>query len=362
MIKTNKWLKVKLSIYSIFQVEGFICKPFFARRKFGLQYLFVNGRSISSSLIAAACKKGYQPVIPNERHPQVFLFFTIDPKEIDVNIHPSKDIIKFQKENEIFESVCEGVRNCLKKAELLPEIFFKKPHATIKTFPKSYTSTPLAQKEKNISLRFSEPVIKEKEEEYSLVSQKLNIKAQINNTYLLGEDSEGFFLLDQHAVHERVLYEKLKKEMRTSTVQIQNLLIPETIELNKQEASLITENWDILKNLGFNIEPFGQNTFLVNSVPKIIKKVSPAVLILDIAEELEDIDKKLSIEECTEKILTVVACKSAIKAGDKLKDEEIRALINQWETTDYHNWCPHGRPVVIRFSWKDIEKKFNRKE
>ncbi len=350
---------------SIFQLEGFICKPFFARRKFGLQYLFVNGRAISSSLIAAACKRGYQPVIPEERHPQVFLFFTIDPKEIDVNIHPSKDIIKFPKENEIFEAISEEVRKCLKDVKLLPEIFFRKPNVKIKTLPKSYTSTNLTQKDKNIPIEFTESTktpVKEKEEEYVLVSEKLNIKAQINNTYLLGEDSEGFFLLDQHAVHERVLYEKLKKEMKSSSVQVQNLLIPETIELSKNETYIINENLNILQNLGFNMEAFGQNTFLVRSVPKTIKKASPSILILDIAEEIENMEKNSSIEECTEKILTLVACKSAIKAGDKLTNEEIKSLISQWENTDYHNWCPHGRPAVIRFSWKDIEKKFNRKE
>ena len=349
----------------LFQLEGFICKPFFARRKSGLQYIFVNGRSISSGLIAAACKKGYQPIIPEERHPQVFLFFTINPQEIDVNIHPTKDIIKLPKENEIFEAIAEGVRNCLKNAELLPEIFFKKPSVKSGILPKIFTKIPSSQEGKSISLDFTESIktpIKEKEGDYVLISEELNIKAQINNTYLLGEDSEGFFLLDQHAVHERILYEKLKKEMKSSTVQVQNLLLPETIELSRQEAPIITENLDILKQLGFNIEAFGQNTFILSSAPKIIKKVSPSILILDIAEEIENIDKNLSIEEFTEKILTVVACKSAIKAGDKLKDEEIKSLINQWENTDYRNWCPHGRPAVIRFSWKEIEKRFSRRE
>lgn len=351
---------------AFFNLEGFICKPFFARRKSGLQYLFVNGRAISSSLIAAACKKGYQPVIPNERHPQVFLFLSIDPKEIDINIHPSKDIIKFQKEHEIFEAIAEGVRNCLKNVQLLPEIFFRTLNIKIKTFSKPYTSTPLTGEGKNIPLDFTEsnqtPLLKEKGEDYVLISEKINIKAQINNTYLLGENADGFFLLDQHAVHERILYEKLKKEMKSSTVQVQNLLIPETIELNKQEASVINENMDIIKKMGFNIEPFGQNTFIVHSVPKIIKKTSASVIILDIAEELENMEEKPSVEECAEKILTVVACKAAVKAGDKLENEEIKSLITQWQNTDYHNWCPHGRPAMIRFSWNEIEKKFNRKE
>ncbi|MBU0534345.1 MAG: DNA mismatch repair endonuclease MutL [Candidatus Omnitrophica bacterium] len=385
---TSELIPLKIE-NSLFHIEGFISKPFFARRKSGMQYLFVNGRTISSGLIAAACKRGYQPVIPEERQPQVFLFLTIDPKEIDINVHPSKDIIKFQKENEIFEIIREGVRNCLKNAKLLPEIFFKKPNVTIKTFDKPYTRTPLTEKDKNTQLGFTElggtpvhPVrnkilgdsvardeiggisngVKEKREDYLLVSDKLNIKVQIKNTYLLGEDSEGVFMLDQHAAHERVLYEKLKKEMKTSTIQVQNLLIPETIELNKHEASMITENLVLLKNLGFNIEPFGQNTFIVHSVPKTIKKSSPSVIILDIAEEFENMDKQLSVEECAEKILTMVACKAAIKAGDKLTNEEIKSLINQWENTEYKNWCPHGRPAIIRFSWNEIEKRFNRKE
>jgi DNA mismatch repair protein MutL len=346
----------------LFNLNGFICKPFFARRKTGLQYLFVNGRMISSGLIAAACKRGYQPVIPEERQPQVFLFLKIDPKEIDVNVHPSKDIIKFQKENEIFEAIREGVRNCLKNAKLLPEVFFSNPNLKNKPVSQISANINLIKKGQNISLDFGKPVIKEKEKEYVLISKELNIKAQINNTYLLGEDCDGLFLLDQHAVHERILYEKLKKEIKSATVQTQNLLIPETIELNRTEASIITENLDILKSFGFNIESFGQNTFIVHSVPKIIKKSSSSVIILDIAEEFENMDEKLSIEECAEKILTVVACKSAVKAGDKLTDEEIKSLIRQWEQTDYRNWCPHGRPAMIRFSWNEIEKRFNRKE
>ncbi len=347
----------------LFEADGFICKPFLARRKAGLQYLFVNGRPISSSLIAAACKRGYQPVIPEERQPQVFIFFTINPKEIDINVHPAKDIIKFQQEQKIFESISEGVRNCLKNTKLLPEVFFSKPTFKNISHPGTFTKGMLtANPVRKLEEGFLSNGVKENEEEYALILEKLNIKAQINNTYLLGEDTEGFFLLDQHAVHERILYEKLKKEMKTSAVQVQNLLIPETIELNKNEASVIAENSETLKNMGFNIEPFGQNTFIVHSVPKIIKKTSASVIILDIAEELENMEEKLSFEECTEKILTVVACKAAIKAGDKLTDEEIKSLITQWQKTDYRNWCPHGRPAVIRFSWNEIEKRFNRKE
>jgi len=347
----------------LFQAGGFICKPFLARRKAGLQYIFVNGRAISSPLIAAACKKGYQPVIPEERQPQAFLFFKIDPKETDVNVHPTKDIIKFHKEREIFEYIEQGIRACLKNAKLLPEIFFSKPTLKNITPSKIFKDGKPSEKTQNIPLDFKKPhTIKEKEAEYTLVSEKLNIKAQLNNTYLLGEDEEGFFLLDQHAAHERIIYEKLKKEMEKSDAQIQNLLIPQTIELNKDEASVITENLENLEKIGFKIEPFGQNTFIVHSVPKIVKKPSASVVILDIAEELENADKKLSVAERAEKILTTVACKAAIKAGDKLTNEEINSLIKQWENTDYYNWCPHGRPAVIRFTWNEIEKRFNRNE
>ena len=361
----------------LFQTSGFICKPFLARRKAGLQYLFVNNRAVSSSLIAAACKKGYQPVIPNERQPQVFLFLKIDPKETDINVHPSKDIIKFHKEREIFEHIEEGVRNCLKNANLIPEIFFSKPTFKNIPFSKTFSNGASTAKKQNISLNLNKPFInpvrtpekafisngvKEKEQDYELISEKLNIKTQLNNTYLLGEDTEGFFLLDQHAAHERILYEKLKNEIKQSVIQVQNLLIPNTIELNKNEAFTITENLVNLKKMGFNIEPFGQNTFIIHSVPRIIKKLSPSVIVLDIAEELQDVGEKLSIEERTEKILTTVACKAAIKAGDNLTDEEIKSLMRQWGNTDYHNWCPHGRPALIRFSWNEIEKRFNRKE
>jgi DNA mismatch repair protein MutL len=360
-------LKVENSLLSF---EGLICKPFFARKKSRLQYIFVNSRAISSRLIVAACKNGYQPVVPEERYPQVFLFFKINPDEIDVNIHPSKDIIKFHKENEIFQIVSGGVRECLKNAELLPEIFFKKKHLKGRVAPKISRSFYLGKedkipiKEKNIKLDFSgikKPSVKEKEEDYVIGTENLSIKAQINNTYLLGEDEEGFFMLDQHAVHERILYEKLKKEIKNSKIQVQNMLLPETLELSKNEASVINEYLDILKKMGFGIEIFGDNTFIINSVPKIIKKTSPSVILLDIAEEIDNMGKTTSIEERTEKILTMVACKSAIKAGDKLKKEEIESLISQWEATDYKNWCPHGRPAVIRFSWKEIEKKFNRR-
>lgn len=355
----------------LFQLEGFICKPFFARRKTGQQYIFVNGRPISSRMIAAACKQGYQPVIPEERHPQVFLFFKINPEELDINIHPTKNIIKIQRENEIFGAIVEGIRNCLKNAELLPEVFFKKSQNKYKDFSQIIKNINF-QRAGNLPIRgkiadlgFSEvkkPEIKEKQQGYITGLENLNIKAQLNSTYLLGEDSEGFFLLDQHAVHERILYERFKGEVGTSAVQIQNMLIPETVELGRHEASLINEKLDTLKNMGFNIEVFGENTFIIHSIPKIIKKISPSVILLDIAEEFDNMDKATSMEECTERILTTIACKAAVKAGDKLENEEIESLIKQWETTDYKNWCPHGRPVVIRFNWKEIEKKFSRRE
>ncbi|HIE43236.1 MAG TPA: DNA mismatch repair endonuclease MutL [Candidatus Omnitrophica bacterium] len=351
---------------SLFQLEGFICKPFFARRGQRMQYIFVNGRPISSRLIVSAVKEGYQPVIPEERYPQVFLFFRVEPANLDVNIHPTKNIIKFRQEEDFFSQIREAVTNTLKEAHLLPEIFLKGTGKKSKIATGTGTRRMKTGAQKIKPLEFDKqkpPKIKETEEGYTPpLFEESRIHLQINNTYLLGEDSEGLFLLDQHAVHERILYEKLKKGISSSTLRGQNLLIPETIELSKEEALLLTEHLEILKGLGFTIEPFGENTFIIHSIPGVIKKISPSVIILDILEEIEGFERKPLLEELIERILTVIACKSAVKAGDKLDRKEIESLVTQWQNTTYRDWCPHGRPAIIRFSYREIEKRFSRRE
>jgi len=342
---------------SYFNLFGFISKPFYTKKKSGSQYIFVNKRPVSSRMVVSALVKGYQPIIPAQRYPHAFLFIEIDPAQIDVNIHPSKEEIKFGDEKAIYERITQAVRNCLKEADLLPEVFFSQKRTEPRVISRG------AEREYVPSQKISgkKEVQEEKAEYVPLLQTEEEIKAQLKNTYLVGEGKEGFFLLDQHAIHERIIFEQLKKGWAKKDVKVQNLLMPQTLELSREEASLLKEHLQTLKDLGFTLEPFGENTFLVRSLPSIIKKTSPLTLILDILEEIKQLPGKPSLETFVDKILIVIACRSAIKAGDKLKGEEIESLLRQWRKTEYPNYCPHGRPTVVNFSWKEVEKKFSRK-
>lgn len=389
---------------SLFEVTGFLAPPAHTRANRAGQSIFVNRRYITSRTIMHALYAGYHTLLSIDRHPVAVIFIEIDPSLVDVNVHPAKSEVRFRQEGDIHDGVEQAVREALARADLIPQVSkapasgISKPsrhreeanrigetglrEARIKGAIETYfsrqtkpgrqeagghwpSSGPLGLSPDTgdsplISLA-PEPEALSPSQQISMFSQaRLYPLAQIYNTYLVAQDEEGISIIDQHAAAERVLYEKLMKEAEQAKVNSQLLLIPITLETDYAQAAILIENKDIFSSLGFQIEEFGQKTFLLRAVPAIAEKRNPKELIFDLLHDLEIMERTKDIKAIKEKMLILVACHSAIRAGDKLTPQEMEALISQLFQTTLPYTCPHGRPTVIKLSLKELEKRFKR--
>ena len=183
---------------------------------------------------------------------------------------------------------------------------------------------------------------------------------QIHNSYLVVETEDGLTVIDQHALHERVVYEHLRRRVLDGAVESQRMLVPESVELNPQDVALLLENSDVLRQIGFEIEEFGKNTVLLSAYPAMLARADHAGLIRDIAEQLDGSEKNLTRRDILDKLLLMMACKAAVKAGDRLVPEEIDSLLEQRHLIDDAHHCPHGRPTALTLSRTELDRQFGR--
>ncbi|MFC1568095.1 DNA mismatch repair endonuclease MutL [Candidatus Margulisiibacteriota bacterium] len=340
------------------KVYGLISQPTLSRVDKTYENFFVNKRFVRNFLLNRALEEAYRTLIPSNRYPVAILFIDIDPKQIDVNVHPTKREIKFVKTNEVMNAVTQAAREALAGTgsvglgrevgiEVGSEWWgmgktdpFPTPHA------QTHIPTPLP------TSSFTEV-----EMEVSAVQPFLPIY-QHKQTYIIATDGEELVLIDQHAAHERILYDQLSHESRVAGRQ--SLLIPETIELGPKETAILQENIEYLKGLGFDLEEFGNNAYILRSVPPVAAKASAKQLLIDLLSELQDLGKAVQLEIKQENIRKLIACHSAIKAGDKLTSEEMYQLIRDLFSTKNPATCPHGRPTIIRISEEELNKRFGR--
>lgn len=395
------------------QMNGYISNLDFTRGNSSLQIFFINGRYIKSDIIKEAIKLSYKTIIPINRHPICFLNFIIDYKEIDVNIHPSKTEVKFSKvgilkqliyttikaklleynqtprvslEDKIFEKTFNNDNLKNKKSEVIEvsekkqiikdnncENKINKNPFTDQTFiPNEYKENKdnKENKEKIINLdlfdidyeeiekketSFKREVIKREETIYD----NLRIIGQLFNTYILCEKGDNFYLLDQHAGHEKVIYEQLMDEYMNKAINSQLLFIPISIKLSYNELEIIMNKENILNDLGFNVEIFGKDTLLVREVPILFNQPLKEDIAKEIIMNLKDEYK--NVYETNTDLIIQKSCKNAIKGHDKLEFLEIDALIDSLKKLESPYTCPHGRPIIISISKDEIEKKFKRK-
>ncbi len=326
------------------QVRGLISRPNLSRIDKTYETFFVNKRYVRNFLLNRALEQAYRTLIPNNRFPAAVIFIEIEPKQIDVNVHPTKREIKFSRTQEVMEAIRETVRAALgnpsKESEAMP------------------AWTPPAEKQWQpamASALFDLP--QEVEFEISSVQPLIPVY-QHKNTYIICTDGEDLVLIDQHAAHERIYYDRLSQ--KEQTIEQQTLLSPETLEFSTKEFPVLQENFNYLKSLGFELEEFGKNSFLLRSVPVLSAKGSAKQTLTDIAAELQTLGKSAQAEIKQENIRKLVACHSAIKAGDKLSVEEMNQLIRDLYATANPLTCPHGRPTMVRFTEAELDKRFGR--
>lgn len=356
-------------------------------------YIFVNNRPIKSKIIEDALIDGYYTKLMKGRYPFGILFLQIDPKEIDINVHPSKKIVKFSDENYVYNLVYESV-----KIELSGDIDFVAPTITaesgkkylnINDFKKetlksepikldsfkndfNYNFNISAENELNLNCEdisenkndivfsknhFSNNEKTDKLERVSNVKNDYKIIGQFANSFIILERNNVLEIYDQHIIHERILYEKFKKDYKNKNISIQQLLVPIKFSISIKDKEIIENNIELLRNFGFEIDFFGKMDIIIRAVPNIKFLCSIEELFRNIIEDLKNANLRNSL---IEDIIIMSSCKKAIKANQSLNNTEIKILLDQLFLLDEYT-CPHGRPILMKLTLNDIEKLFNRK-
>ena len=365
------------------KVDGFIGKPFLSRSTGQHQYLFVNGRPIQHYLLFNRIKAAYHSMLMEHKKPVFVLNIKIDPSLIDVNVHPRKVEIRFEDQETIIRIIYGCVKTALEKANLMPKgysesqkymsdsSFFKnnsgktpdfRPQKS--SFGDSFTPPQQPSFSSDQAMNFSQQILQNRQQQAMRdLSEKSDIKAisQVAASYIVAEDENGLVLIDQHAAHERVKYEELMDQFESQKKSVQPLLVPHQIELSSDEIVLLEDKKDVFENLGFEIDEFGGNTFSVTAVPSCLAKQNPEEVIKEVLDDIKENKDPNNTRSKVEEVLTYMACRSAIKFGQKLTLEEIQSLVAQTEKLKRPFTCPHGRPTMISLSLGELEKMFGRK-
>lgn len=364
------------------EIYGFAGKPEIASERRKLQIIFVNKRAIENKSIAFAVKDAYSSLIPKNTYPQYVLFIDVQPNIVDVNVHPRKEEVKFSNEQLIFTSVRNAVKAALDRTNLVPgstnqNPLANNPFATPSPFGGFNNPPRVASPFGSQQRPFARPMSPQKPtnsfwdspfedmppENTKPFNNYSNRKVyQFHNLYLVTETESGIMIYDQHAVHERILYEKLKNKNSelNKDESVQKLLEPVVVNLSAKESSTLEDYLEDLKAYGFEIEEFGPNAFKITQVPASMTDKSIKNIFHEILEDLESDKEIKSQDNKTEKILTYLSCRMAYKAGDNIPNEEAAALIDQLGDTEIQYTCPHGRPVKVEISLKELSKMFKR--
>lgn len=369
-------------------LKGYVSSPGTSLPSRSRQVMCVNGRIISSNVMERAIDRAYQDRLFKGRFPVAFLFLAMPPEKLDVNIHPTKKEIRFDDNAEVEDFIYAAIRDALRQKEAIPSA---KPDAKAAK-PMALTENESEYTTKN---QIKVPVLNDEKFEIEYKAEQVNInnvletlrKEQISksaepeppkpqpvyrpfefdelkvigvifNTYIAAQDSDSFYLIDQHAAHERVFYEKLTEQFRSSEKAMQQLLLP----LNFNVSAAVTaseESWiEPVRSFGYNIEFFGNNTYIVREIPSFMDMAEAEEFLEDIFMQLDE-KPDLSNSRVFERIITK-SCKSAVKAGDRLDDSEIMALFEQLKSCENPFSCPHGRPTFIKMTQYELERMFKR--
>ena len=333
-------------------------------------FVYVNGRNIRDRLINKAIMEGYGQRLMKGRYPQAAVFMEIEPANVDVNVHPAKQEVKFHNSAAVFQHIVSTIEKALSHTS---HIFFGRDARKESFYPVyDYTNPSASVSEPDSDYRqqrsIPHPFVNKaghdhtsaltQNHEPSLVSEGPEVIGQLGNTYILCQMKDGFLMVDQHAAHERIVYEALKSSYNTSHLEIQALLLPHKLELSAKETSTALNKSAHLSRMGIELEHFGGNTFILRSYPAILKDVQWDSFLSELMAGLEEGEPE--DEAVLDRLLTVMACHGAIRAGYHMTQQEMADLLRQLEEMDLPTNCPHGRPVFKHFTYHEIEKMFKR--
>jgi DNA mismatch repair protein MutL len=332
------------------RVTGFIGRPGVSRADRRQQHVFVNGRPVESRGINFALLEGYHTALMRGQFPVTFLFVEVEPAAVDVNVHPTKREVRFRDEFAVRQAVIDAVRAALEPpgaAKPLPVVAGRdEPVAQPQSFPLP-AAVPTQQALPGAEVQTEDGLWR--------------ILGAIGDLYVVVESPEGLVLLDQHAAHERVLFERMLRDLAAESAPSQKLLLPQTLELEATEAEFLRRNLKTLQKFGVGLSEFGEKAFLVDALPPYLPLEGVAQWFRQVVDELRRAGEQAHVRRLTEDQIATTVCRHAVKARDPLRGEELRALLRQLHECELPYTCPHGRPTMIQFSYAELEKKFGRK-
>ena len=398
------------------RVRGFVSPPHVTKPTRAYQWIFVNGRPIKSRSLGAAIDQAYRSLTPERRFPLAALMLDIDPARVDMNVSPTKSEVKFQHEGQAFDGVRHAIKAALMAHGMVPSaadvakanealsgewrVARDEVGIAAEQVPLFDAAAPLlgawlvargesgewrvasgeigqasqasVDPSSSLTTRHSSPATHHSSlEDHSPLSAEssfqggdlldgLRILGQLFSTFIIAENRRGLLIIDQHVAHERILYEMLRNTRGASPIEKQSLIAPETLHLDRRSAELLLEQMDEVRALGFDIDPFGGESFLVRSAPAALKGKNPVKVLRDFVEELVEGSGAGRVTPTRDAILIMCSCKMAIKAGDPMSHAEMEKLIVDLAATENPYLCPHGRPITIVLSRGDLLRKFKR--
>ncbi len=397
------------------RLQGYVCDPQFSRSNNRMQYLFLNGRHIRDRSLQHALGEAYRGLLLHGRFPIGFLSLAMPPESVDVNVHPTKLEVRFQDSGRIYSLVLGTIRKKFLATDLTARVRSQNADSDAETAALDPEALDLHRRElvdwAKGALAVNELGLQETtsargtavlEEDAQGVLDlqfdradadllRLNtldrawpaagrepttapqhrsapvplpaishLGFQVHNRYLVTQTDEGMVVIDQHALHERILYEQLRAKVLGGKMETQRLLVPEPVTLSPAEVSVALENKAILAQLGMEIEPFGGDTVLLSSYPAMLANLAPAEMLRQVVDQIVSGGKSPERRDLLNDLLNMIACKAAIKAGDRLAPEEISALLEQREHYQDAHHCPHGRPTALVFTREELDRRFKR--
>ena len=369
-------------------VEGFAAAPSLTRANALGQYLFVNGRPVRDKLILGAVRAAYSDYLPRDRHPVVALFVTLEPQEVDANVHPAKTEVRFRNAGLVRALIVHALKDGLARegrrtaantdgaaiASFRPSFAPRPTNWDWRSSP-SYPAGPMPPFAGSAAPAFAEPgqaafdvgtptadVRFEAQPAADMLDRPLGAaRTQIHETYIVSQTRDGLIVVDQHAAHERIVYERLKASLARNGVQRQILLIPEIVELDEATVEKLLDRSLELASFGLAIDSFGPGAVAVRETPSLLGKANAAGLLRDLAEHMAEWDEALPLERRLMHVAATMACHGSVRAGRRLKPEEMNALLREMEDTPNSGQCNHGRPTYVELKLADIEKLFGRR-
>jgi DNA mismatch repair protein MutL len=382
------------------RVSGFIGRAGLSRQSRTQQLVFVNGRAIENSVVTAAIREGYHTALMKGQYPVTFLFLALDPGAVDVNVHPAKREVRFRDPAEVRETIVRSVRETLESGRArwqekflapvsVPGSVSAKPTPDLRLRPEvsvpeeSHRELPYVNRDltgvKSSRVTHGSDIVGQahrlpvqrvdsagdavalQQHPAKRPQQEFQIIGVLGKLYVLMENADGLVLVDQHAAHERILFEELRRRMEEQGVPTQKLLLPHTFDVPPRDADWIERNTSTLQKMGIGIESFGPGTFKIDSVPSFLNVSDPAQFMRTVIDDLKSAGNSASSLRLGEDMIAKSVCRHAVKANDPLRYPEVEKLIRDLLDCDLPYCCPHGRPTMIQISLVELEKKFGRK-